>query len=150
MADGLLYLAGLLRGGGWRALLPRPTDPREALRMARYYLGALPMALVRRPWPHPPRRGRYNALQRGAYDTVLAAAALAVLSGWAMHKPAQLGALERLFGSYDDARVVHFVCMVVLAAFVLPHVVMVALDGWDTFRAMVTGWSARVQEGGDD
>src|SRR5262245_20217114 len=36
MACGALYVAGLLRGGGWRALLPRATDPAEALAMIRY------------------------------------------------------------------------------------------------------------------
>jgi thiosulfate reductase cytochrome b subunit len=103
------------------------------------------MAILRRPWPHPHVPGKYNALQRGAYFTMPIAGLLVVLSGWAMHKPAMLGLLERAFGSYDGARIMHVVCMVVLASFLLPHVVLVAADGWDTFRSMVTGWSARVK-----
>ncbi len=146
MLNGLLYLIGLLAGGGWRALLPRPADAGDALRMMRYYAGVVPMAILRRPWPHPPVRSKYNALQRGAYFTMPLAGALVVLSGWAMHKPVQLGWLERLFVSYDVARVVHFACMVVLGAFVVPHVVLVVADGWDTFRSMVVGWSAREKE----
>jgi thiosulfate reductase cytochrome b subunit len=145
MANGALYAAGLALGGGWRALLPRASDPAEAAAMIRYYFGVVPMAIRRRPWPHPVIAGKYNALQRGAYFTMPLAGVLVVLSGWAMHKPSTLGWLERLFGSYDGARVVHFACMVVLAAFVVPHVVLVAADGWDTFRSMVTGWSARVK-----
>lgn len=146
MANGVLYLVGLVAGGGWRALLPRPADAGDGLRMIGYYLGVVPMALLRRPWPHPPVRSRYNALQRLAYFVVVACGALVVLSGWAMHKPVSLGWLERLFVSYDGARIVHFLCAAVLAVFVVPHVVLVIADGWDTFRSMVAGWSARLRE----
>lgn len=146
MLNGLVYLAGLIAGGGWRALLPRTSDPADALAMIRYYAGVLPHALRRQPWPHPPVRSKYNALQRGAYFSMSVVAVLVVLSGWAMHKPAQLGPLERLFVSYDGARIVHFLGMVVLSTFLVPHVILVIADGWDTFRSMVTGWSARVKE----
>jgi thiosulfate reductase cytochrome b subunit len=146
MANGLLYLLGLVAGGGWRALLPRGSDPREALAMVRFYLGVVPMALLRRPWPHPPVRSRYNALQRSAYFAMPVLGTLVVTSGWAMHKPVQLGWLERLFVSYDGARIVHFGCMLALGGFIVPHVVLVIADGWDTFRSMVVGWSARVKE----
>jgi len=89
--------------------------------MLRYYLWRRAMALLHRPWPHPKVNGKYNALQRGAYFTMPLAGALVVLSGWAMHKPSQFGGLERLFGGYDGARVVHFACMLALAAFVVPQ-----------------------------
>jgi thiosulfate reductase cytochrome b subunit len=145
MLNGLVYLAGLAVGGGWRALLPRPSDVSGGVAMLRYYLGVIPMAITRRPWPHPPVHSKYNALQRAAYFSVPLAGALAVLSGWAMHKPVQLGWLERVFVSYDGARVVHFVCMIVLGSFVVPHVILVIADGWDTFRSMVVGWSVRVK-----
>ena len=146
MLNGALYLLGLLAGGGWRALLPRRADVGEAAAMIRFYLGVIPMAIRRRPWPHPSVRSKYNALQRGAYASVIGAGALAVLSGWAMHKPVQFGPLERLFVSYDGARLVHFACTIVLGAFIVPHVILVIADGWDTFRSMVVGWSARAKE----
>ncbi len=146
MANGALYLVGLAAGGGWRALLPRRSDAAEALAMIRFYLGVVPMALLRRPWPHPSIRSKYNALQRAAYFAMPLFGLLVVLSGWAMHKPVQLGWLERLFVSYDGARIVHFACMLVLGSFVVPHVVLVIADGWDTFRSMVVGWSTRVRE----
>jgi thiosulfate reductase cytochrome b subunit len=146
MANGALWIAGLAASGAWRALLPRPSDAGDALRMMRFYAGALPMAVLRRPWPHPRVTDKYNALQRGAYATVAAVGALEVLSGWAMHKPVQLAWLERLFVDYDGARVVHFAGMVVLGLFVVPHVLLAAADGWDTCRSMVVGWSARVKE----
>jgi len=143
MANGLLYLIGLALGGGYKALLPRLSDPREAFRMIRYYLGVLPAWLLRRRWPHPPATAKYNALQRGAYFSIPVLGALAVASGWAIHKPAQLPVLERLFAGYDAARIWHFWIMCALAAFVIPHVVLVLADGWDTLRSMVVGWSAR-------
>jgi thiosulfate reductase cytochrome b subunit len=65
-----------------------------------------------------------------------------------MHKPVQLGWLERLFGSYDNARIVHFVCMLALGGFVVPHVALAIADGWDTLRSMVVGWSKRVRGSG--
>jgi thiosulfate reductase cytochrome b subunit len=143
MGCGLLYLAGLASGGGYRSLIPRRSDPREAVAMLRYYLGLVPMRLSRRPWPHPSIRGKYNALQRAAYLSMPLFGVLAVASGWAMHKPAQLGWLERLFGSYDGARIIHFVTMWVFIGFLVPHVVLVIGDGWDTMRSMIVGWSKR-------
>ena len=145
MLNGAIYFAGLVAGSGWRALLPRRSDFGEALAMMRYYLGVVPMALRRRPWPHPPVRSKYNALQRAAYFSMPIFGTLVTLSGWAMHKPAQLGWLERAFVSYDVARVVHFLCMLGLASFIVPHVVLAVADGWDTLRSMVTGWSTRVR-----
>src|SRR5439155_15754748 len=85
MANGVLYLIGLMAGGGWGALLPRRSDVGEALAMVRFYLGVVPMAIRRRPWPHPVIASRYNALQRAAYFSMPVFGALVVLSGWAMH-----------------------------------------------------------------
>ena len=58
--------------------------------MIRYYIGVVPAKLLRRPWPHPPLRSKYNALQRGAYFSMPVLGILAVASGWAIHKPVQL------------------------------------------------------------
>ena len=147
MANGLLYVLGLALGAGYKALLPRPSDVPEALRMIRYYIGVIPARLLRRPWPHPPLTSKYNALQRGAYFSMPLLGILAVASGWAIHKPVQLPWLERLFINYNGARVVHFWVMVAFAAFVIPHVVLVFADGWDTFRSMIVGWSERLGAG---
>ncbi|HTO91612.1 MAG TPA: cytochrome b/b6 domain-containing protein [Candidatus Sulfotelmatobacter sp.] len=145
MGNGALYLIGLVAGGGWRALLPRGSDPAEALAMLRYYAGVIPMAILRRPWPHPEVRFKYNALQRSAYFSMPILGTLAMLSGWAMHKPVQIGWLELLFVNYDGARIVHFACMLALGGFIVPHVVLAIADGWDTVRSMVVGWSKRVK-----
>ncbi|ACC75453.1 cytochrome b/b6 domain-containing protein [Paraburkholderia phymatum] len=70
---------------------------------------------------------RYNALQKLAYLVVIADIALVVLSGLAVWKSVQFPLLRTLMGGYDNARVVHFICMSVLVAFVGVHVAMVAL-----------------------
>ena len=73
---------------------------------------------------------------------------LSIVTGWAIHKPSQLGWLAALFGGYDYARLWHFWLMWVFLAFTIPHVLLVFADGWDTFRSMVVGWSERVRSHG--
>lgn len=149
MANGLLYVIGLLVGGGYKSLLPRRADVADALKMIRFYLGLVPAKLSRKPWPHPEVKGKYNALQRSAYFSMPIFGLLAVATGWAIHKSATLGWLAALFGGYDYARVWHFWIMWVFAAFVIPHVVLVFADGWGTFRSMITGWSVEKQPPSD-
>src|SRR5229473_3059697 len=48
MLNGMVYVAGLLMGGGWRSLLPRQTDLSDALAMFWYYLGFPYAKLTRR------------------------------------------------------------------------------------------------------
>jgi thiosulfate reductase cytochrome b subunit len=145
MLNGVVYVAGLVRGGGWRSLLPRPTDLIDALRMLRYYFGFPFAKLARRQWMHPRFNTKYNALQRAAYFSVPVAGLLSVATGWAIHKPMQLHWLAALFGGYNAARVWHFWLMWVYIQFVVPHVILVFADGWDTLRSMIVGWSTRVE-----
>jgi len=145
MLNGLVFVAGSAMGGGWRSLLPRRTDLRDALKMFRYYLGVPLAKLTRRSWLHPPFKTKYNALQRGAYVAVAVAGLLSVLTGWAIHKPMQLHWLTWIFGGYDRARVWHFWLMCFFILFVVPHVILVLADGWDTVRSMILGWSTRAE-----
>ena len=145
MLNGLVYVAGLVAGGGWRSLLPRRTDLRDAVKMFWYYT-RLPFAwLTRRTWLHPRFNTKYNALQRIAYFSIPVAGFLSVATGWAIHKPMQLYWLAAIFGSYDKARVWHFWLMWLFVLFVIPHVVLVLADGRDTLRSMIVGWSMRIK-----
>jgi thiosulfate reductase cytochrome b subunit len=146
MLNGALYLAGLAAGGGWRSLLPRRTDLLDALRMFRYYLGVPFAKLTRRKWRHPSCNTKYNALQRAAYFSMPVAGFLSLTSGWAIHKPMQLHWLAALFGGFDAARVWHFWLMWLYIFFVVPHLILVFTDGWDTLRSMIVGWSSRVKQ----
>jgi thiosulfate reductase cytochrome b subunit len=149
MFNGLVFVIGSAMGGGWRSLLPRRTDLRDAARMFWYYIG-LPFAkLTRRAWLHPRFNTKYNALQRVAYFSVPVAGLLSVLTGWAIHKPMQLYWLTRIFGGYDKARIWHFWLMWVFVLFVVPHVILVLADGWDTLRSMIIGWSTRAERSED-
>jgi thiosulfate reductase cytochrome b subunit len=144
MLNGMVYVAGLLMGGGWRSLLPRRPDLVDALRMFRYYV-VFPLAkLTRRQWPHPRFNAKYSALQRAAYFSVPVAGFLSVATGWAIHKPMQLHWLAALFGGFSAARVWHFWLMWLFIVFVVPHVILVFADGSDTLRGMITGWSTKV------
>ena len=144
MLNGMVYVTGLLIGGGWRSLLPRRPDLVDALRMFRYYVGFPLAKLTHRQWLHPRFNTKYNALQRLAYFSVPVAGVLSVATGWAIHKPMQLHWLAGLFGGFDAARVWHFWLMWLFIFFVVPHVILVFADGWDTLRGMITGWSTKV------
>jgi thiosulfate reductase cytochrome b subunit len=143
MVNGLVYLTGLIIGGGWRSLLPRRSDLSDIPRMVRYYISFPFAKLARRKWLHPVFNTKYNALQRAAYFAVPVAGLFSVATGWAIHKPMQLHWLAALFGGYNAARVWHFWLMWVFILFVVPHVILVFVDGWDTLRSMMVGWSAR-------
>jgi thiosulfate reductase cytochrome b subunit len=149
MINAVFYALGLVLGKGYKSLLPRKSDPLEAFHMVRYYLGLLPAKLLRKPWHHPIIKSKYNALQRSAYLSMPIFGLLSILTGWSLHKPTQLGWLCALFGGYDYARLWHFWLTWVFAAFVIPHVILVAADGWDTFRSMIVGWSDRIPRSDD-
>ena len=144
MLNGLVYVAGLVMGRGWRSLVPRRGNLIDALRMFRYYLGVPFAKLARREWLHPRFNTKYNALQRAAYFSVPVAGFLSVATGWAIHKPMQLHWLAALFGGFDRAREWHFWLMWFFIFFVVPHVILVFADGWDTLRSMIVGWSTKV------
>jgi thiosulfate reductase cytochrome b subunit len=143
MLNGLVFVIGSAMGGGWRSLLLRWTDLRDALMMSRYYLRVPVAKLTRRSLPHPRFSTKYNALQRVAYFSVPVAGLLSVFTGWTIHKPMQLHWLTAIFGGYDKARIWHFWLMCFFISFVVPHVALVLADGWDTLRSMIVGWSMK-------
>lgn len=69
----------------------------------------------------------YNGVQKLAYLVVIVDIALVIVSGLTIWKPVQFPLLRTLMGGFDNARVVHFVAMSVLAGFFAIHVAMVAL-----------------------
>ena len=69
----------------------------------------------------------YNMVQRLAYLFVMLDSVVLVLSGLVLWKSVQFPLLRELMGGYEGARLVHFFAMAMLVAFVLVHLVMVAL-----------------------
>lgn len=143
MTIAVIYAIGLIAGGGYKALLPRPSDIRECSMMMKYYANVVPAFVLRRKNHHPTVTTKYNALQRFAYFSVSIALLLLIGSGWAIHKPVSLSWLQAAFGGYDSARVWHFSLTVFVIAFVIPHVTLVLAEGWDCLRSMIVGWSAK-------
>ncbi len=80
----------------------------------------------------------YNAVQKLLYLGVILAGIVIVASGLAIWKPVQLQELTALMGGYEAARVVHFLAMAAIVAFLAIHVVMALLVP-KSLRAMIRG-----------
>ena len=61
-----------------------------------------------------------------------------MLSGLSILKPVQLQWLTAVFGGYDIARYVHFVCMALIVAFLIVPVALALLVP-KSLRAMIIG-----------
>ena len=115
--NGLLYLAlNLISRRFFRKFLP--ISPRA---MLHDFIAALTGKLS-----HADLRV-YNAVQKFAYVFVVCDLIVLVLSGLAIWKSVQFPLLRELMGGYDNARIVHFCAMSLMAAFIVVHLAMVAL-----------------------
>ncbi|HEY6860780.1 MAG TPA: cytochrome b/b6 domain-containing protein [Pseudolabrys sp.] len=81
---------------------------------------------------------RYNAVQKLLYIGVICAAILIVISGLAIWKPIQFSELLALFGSFQNARLVHFLCMSAIVLFIAVHILLALLVP-RTLLSMITG-----------
>jgi thiosulfate reductase cytochrome b subunit len=81
---------------------------------------------------------KYNYVQKLLYAGIIVVGILIVLSGLSIWKPVQLYWLSALFGGYDIARYVHFICMSLIVAFIVVHVALAVLVP-KSLRAMIIG-----------
>jgi|SRR4051794_31194947 len=81
---------------------------------------------------------KYNYVQKLLYAGVIVVGVLIVLSGLSIWKPVQLQWLTALFGGYDAARYVHFICMALIVGFIAVHVALALLVP-KSLRAMIIG-----------
>src|SRR5882757_1822088 len=81
---------------------------------------------------------KYNQVQKLLYTGIIVVGVLIVLSGLSIWKPVQLQYLTALFGGYDVARYVHFICMALIVAFLIVHVALALLVP-KSLRAMIIG-----------
>jgi thiosulfate reductase cytochrome b subunit len=81
---------------------------------------------------------KYNYVQKLLYAGIIVVGILIVLSGLSIWKPVQLQYLTALFGGYDIARYVHFICMAAIVAFLIVHVALALLVP-KSLRAMIIG-----------
>src|SRR6266576_3563750 len=128
MVNGLVYLAlGLATGRFRKKLLP--ITPAGVVSDAKAALtGKLSHADL----------STYNYVQKLLYAGIIVVGILIVLSGLAIWKPVQLQYLTALFGGYDVARYVHFICMAAIVAFIVVHVALALLVP-KSLRAMIIG-----------
>ena len=127
-ANGMLYLLINLFSGRLRRQF-FPISPRQVL----CDLGAA----LKGKLAHADLR-HYNSVQRLAYLFVMLDSLVLVLSGLVLWKSVQFPLLRELMGGYEAARRVHFFAMSGLCAFIVVHVVMVALVP-RTLLAMLRG-----------
>src|SRR6516225_6847200 len=67
---------------------------------------------------------RYNAVQKLLYIGIMLVGVIVVLSGLALSKPVQLSELATLFYDFQTTRLVHFLCMTAIVAFLIVHVTL--------------------------
>ncbi len=128
VVNGLVYLLYAIPSGRWRRML-FPVSSRGALHDVRE---ALQLRLSHRDITV------YNQIQRLMYLGVMATLVVTAVAGLAIWKPAQFDELLVLFGGFQGARIVHFVCMLLIVAFILVHVLLALLVP-RTIVAMVGG-----------
>jgi thiosulfate reductase cytochrome b subunit len=81
---------------------------------------------------------KYNYVQKLLYAGIIAVGVVIVLSGLSIWKPVQFYWLVMLFGDYAIARYVHFICMALIVAFMVVHVLLALLVP-KSLRAMIIG-----------
>lgn len=80
----------------------------------------------------------YNAVQKSLYLGIMLVGILIVISGLALWKPVQFSELAALFYNFQTIRLVHFLCMSAIVAFLLVHVTL-ALFVPKSLLAMLVG-----------
>jgi thiosulfate reductase cytochrome b subunit len=128
MINGLIYLAFGIATGRFRKKL-LPITPGGVIADTR---AALTFKLAHDDL------SKYNSVQKLLYAGIIVVGILIVLSGLSMWKPVQLHWLSALFGGYNVARYVHFICMAAIVAFMVVHVALAVLVP-KSLRAMIIG-----------
>jgi thiosulfate reductase cytochrome b subunit len=80
----------------------------------------------------------YNAVQKILYLGVILVGILIVITGLCLWKPVQFSEVASLFGSFQTIRLIHFLCMSAIVAFILVHVTLALLVP-QSLVAMITG-----------
>jgi thiosulfate reductase cytochrome b subunit len=80
----------------------------------------------------------YNAVQKILYLGVILVGILIVITGLCLWKPVQFSEVAGLFGSFQTIRLIHFLCMSAIVAFIAVHVTLALLVP-RSLIAMITG-----------
>ena len=131
VATGVFYVAYQIFSGNYRQPLIVSKDLPGVWPMIRHYFffGRKPV-----------QTEVYNPLQKMAYTSAIVLGLLSILTGIVLYNPVQFSLLASLIGGFHWARVWHFCVLCALLLFVLGHLIMVILHGWNNFTSMLTGW----------
>jgi thiosulfate reductase cytochrome b subunit len=66
-------------------------------------------------------------VQRVLYVGIILVGIVQVLSGLVIWKPVQFSELAALFGSFQTARLIHFLCMAAIVLFLVVHIALALL-----------------------
>jgi thiosulfate reductase cytochrome b subunit len=80
----------------------------------------------------------YNGVQKILYLGVILVGILIVITGLCLWKPVQFSEVAGLFGSFQTIRLIHFLCMSAIVAFVALHMTLALLVP-RSLLAMITG-----------
>ena len=129
----IYFLVSIISGHYRRSLFP--VTPSSILSdLSKALRGKLPHSV-----------GSYNSVQKISYIGVIVLMLAVFLSGLVIWKSVQFQTLGLLFGGYEGARLVHFVCMALICAFIVMHLVLVAIVP-STLIPMITGWAKTKKE----
>jgi Ni/Fe-hydrogenase b-type cytochrome subunit len=131
VATGVFYIAYQIFSRNYRQPLFGRKDLAGVWPMIRYYF-----FFGRKP----AQTEVYNPLQKMAYTSAILLGLLSVLTGIVLFNPVQFSLLATLMGGFHWARAWHFCVLCALLLFVLGHLIMVILHGWNNFTSMLTGW----------
>jgi Ni/Fe-hydrogenase b-type cytochrome subunit len=131
VATGVFYVAYQIFSGNYRQPLIVRKDLPEVWPMIRHYFffGC-----------KPEQTEVYNPLQKMAYTSAIVLGLLSILTGIVLYNPVQFSPLASLMGGFHLARLWHFCVLCALLLFVMGHLIMVILHGWNNFTSMLTGW----------
>ena len=131
VATGIIYVTYQLISRNYRQPLFVRKDVAGVWPMARHYF-----FFGRKPT----QTEVYNPLQKMAYTSAVVLGLLSVVTGIVLLNPVQFSFLASLMGGFHLARLWHFCVLCALLPFVLGHLIMVILHGWNNFMSMLTGW----------
>ena len=131
VATGAVYVGYQIFSGNYRQLMLKSADLRGVWPMIRHYFffGRKPKVTE-----------AYNPLQKLAYLSVVLLGMASVFTGMVLYNPVQFSGLAWLLGGFHLARLWHFVALCLIAGFLVGHLVMVTLHGWNNLVSMITGW----------
>lgn len=109
------YFLYTILSGNWREILFRPSDIPGVAPQIRYYL---------KLQATPPLSGKYNPLQKLAYNGLFAMAAAIAITGFALYKPILCKPVADLMGGPAWVRLIHFALAVWFILFMVGHALM--------------------------